>query len=196
MTLNSLRPYVTKLFIRPLSNIFGFLGFTPNLLSAISLIFAILAGLFFYFKYILIAGLMVFLNSLFDAVDGELARNKSSTSLRGDFLDHVIDRYADIFILCGIILGGYVSLEIGIVVITGVLLTSYLGTQAQAVGVGRYYGGLIGRVDRLVLIILSSIINYKIYSLSILGWTMVFIAITSHVTALQRFIYIWRNLKE
>ncbi|HID27122.1 MAG TPA: CDP-alcohol phosphatidyltransferase family protein, partial [Methanosarcinales archaeon] len=84
MTLNSLRPYVTKLFIRPLSNIFGFLGFTPNLLSAISLIFAILAGLFFYFKYILIAGLMVFLNSLFDAVDGELARNKSSTSLRGD----------------------------------------------------------------------------------------------------------------
>ncbi|MFQ6072420.1 MAG: hypothetical protein ACE5KT_06950 [Methanosarcinales archaeon] len=79
------------------------------------------------------------------------------------------------------------------------LLTSYLGTQAQAVGVGRYYGGLIGRVDRLVLIILASIItlyNIKIYSLSILGWTMVFIAITSHVTALQRFIYIWRNLKE
>ncbi|MFQ6073571.1 MAG: CDP-alcohol phosphatidyltransferase family protein, partial [Methanosarcinales archaeon] len=65
---------------------------------------------------------------------------------------------------------------------------------------GRYYGGLIGRVDRLVLIIIASILNsipgLEIYSLSILGWTVIFIAITSHVTALQRFIYIWRNLKE
>ncbi len=43
-----------------------------------------------------------------------------------------------------------VSWQIGVFALTGVLMASYLGTQAQAVGVGRYYGGLLGRSDRSV----------------------------------------------
>ena len=38
--------------------------------------------------------------------------------------------------------------QIGVFALTGVLMSSYLGTQAQAVGVGRYYGGILGRADR------------------------------------------------
>ncbi len=38
-------------------------------------------------------------------------------------------------------------------------MSSYLGTQAQAVGVGRYYGGLLGRADRLVLILIVGAID-------------------------------------
>ena len=78
---------------------------------------------------------------------------------KGDFLDHVVDRYADIFIITGIIGGGNSGWLIGIFALTGVLMSSYLGTQAQAVGVGRYYGGLLGRADRLLLIMVAGILT-------------------------------------
>lgn len=53
---------------------------------------------------------MVFLNAASDAMDGALARRIGTADLRGDFLDHVIDRYADIFIVCGIFFGGLCTL--------------------------------------------------------------------------------------
>ena len=80
-----------------------------------------------------------------------LARKSGSVSKYGDFLDHVIDRYADVFIIGGACLGGFVDPTIGIIILTGVLLASYLGTQAQAVGIGRVYGGIMGRADRMVI---------------------------------------------
>ncbi|MDD5447531.1 MAG: CDP-alcohol phosphatidyltransferase family protein, partial [Methanocellales archaeon] len=84
--------------------------------------------------------------------------------------------------------------------ITGVLLTSYLGTQAQAVNIGRYYGGILGRADRLVVIFIATIANLlysdNIYGLPILGWILLLIAITSHFTAIQRFTGIWRELSK
>jgi len=51
--------------------------------------------------------LLVFFNALFDALDGKIAKVTGKASARGDFLDHVLDRYADVFMLAGIILGPY-----------------------------------------------------------------------------------------
>ena len=202
MTFNYLRPFASK-FIDPIAKAFAKAGISPNTVSIMSLIFAAMAGVFFYYangyqKIVLIAGLFVFLNSFFDAMDGAMARYLKIASAKGDFLDHVIDRYSDVFIICGIFLGGHVDWKIGVVAIVGVLLTSYLGTQAQALNIGRYYGGVMGRADRLILIMLASII-YFVYPVcvsgfSALGWVMVAIAVGSHITALQRIIHIWKSL--
>ena len=77
-------------------------------------------------------------------------------------------------------------------------MTSYLGTQAQALNLGRYYGGVMGRADRLVVIILAAFANFaypaSIAGFSILGWSVTLIAVTSHITALQRILYIWNRL--
>ena len=91
--------------------------------------------------------LFVAINAVFDAIDGALARELKVASLRGDFIDHVSDRYADIVIITGIFAGGAASWEIGVFALTGVLMSSYMGTQAQALGVGRYYGGVLGGAD-------------------------------------------------
>ncbi|MDO9516679.1 MAG: archaetidylinositol phosphate synthase [Methanosarcinaceae archaeon] len=202
MTFNYFRPLASK-FIEPMAIAFAKAGISPNAVSIISLIFAAMAGIYFYYadgnpKIVLIAGLFVFLNSFLDAMDGAMARHLKIASLKGDFLDHVIDRYSDVFIICGIFLGGHVDWRIGVVAIVGVLLTSYLGTQAQALNIGRYYGGVMGRADRLILIILASII-YFVYPIcvsgfSALGWVMIAIAVGSHITALQRIIHIWKSL--
>ncbi len=177
---------------------------SPDTVSIASLICAFFAGLSFYYspasrEFILLAGILVVLNSIFDALDGVIARKSNRATPRGDFLDHVIDRYSDVFIICSIFFADYVSWQIGVAAIVGVLLTSYLGTQAQALNLGRYYGGVMGRADRLVVIILAAFGNFvfpmSIVGFSILGWAIILIAITSHITAVQRILYIWENLE-
>jgi len=141
----------------------------------------------------------VALNAFCDAMDGAVARATNAQSKRGDFLDHAVDRYADIFIITGIFAGGMVPWQIGVFALTGVLMSSYLGTQAQAVGVGRYYGGLLGRADRLVMILFVGIVDLLIplsfYNLSLLGWMLVLFGIFGHITALQRFAYVWAKVE-
>ena len=109
----------------------------------------------------------------------------------------MIDRYADVFMICGIFLGGFLSAELGALTLAGVLLVSYLGTQAQAVGVGRVYGGIMGRADRMIVLILATCCNL-VYPAAIgvegmqfpiLGWALLFVGILSHYTALQRVWY-------
>ncbi len=198
---------------RRIARFFAAKGISPNFLSFASFFFAVLAGLFFFFSgnsiqhhsfnlLLLFAGVFVCLNAFLDGLDGLLAREIGNASKKGDFLDHVLDRYSDVFIIGGIILGGYANQrwEIGIIVIIGVLLSSYMGTQAQAVGLNRVYGGLIGRVDRLLIIIAATFLTlaypYRFpasgpLSFSFLGWTLLIFAVLCNITALQRFFYAW-----
>jgi CDP-diacylglycerol--glycerol-3-phosphate 3-phosphatidyltransferase len=202
MTFDALRPFASKV-IEPLADLFIRNGISPDVVSIASLICAFIAGLCFYYSpaargLILLAGIFVVLNSVLDALDGAVARKSNKATARGDFLDHVIDRYSDVFIICSIFFAGYVPWQIGVTAIVGVLLTSYLGTQAQALSLGRYYGGIMGRADRLVVIILSAFVNFAypatIAGFSILGWAVILIALTSHITAFQRIYYIWNQL--
>jgi len=204
VTLNTYRPYISFI-LEPSGSALACLGLTPNNVSMLSLIFALLSGVSYYYSpdsrlYLVAALVFVILNSFTDAVDGVMARQKNIQSARGDLLDHVIDRYADTFIICGIFFAGYAHWMIGTAAITGVLITSYMGTQAQAVGVGRDYGGIMGRADRLALIIMVTAANvfypFEIYSMQLLGWVIVVIAITSHFTALQRFLRIWSEMEQ
>jgi archaetidylinositol phosphate synthase len=174
-------------------------GLTPDFYSLVSFLAAIAAGFAFYAELFTIALVFVFANAFSDALDGTLARALGKTSLRGDFLDHVIDRYADLFIITGIFANGTVPWPIGVFGLTGVLMASYIGTQAQAVGVGRYYGGILGRADRLILILGAGILDIlaitRPYSLPYLGWLLLVFGILGHITAFQRFLYVWRRMR-
>jgi archaetidylinositol phosphate synthase len=198
MTLDQFRPHVKNWF-NPFVAVSIRLGLTPNAFTVASFLVAIAAGIFFYLNLIVAALVMVGLNAVFDAMDGALARAMNIEGPKGDFLDHVVDRYADIFIITGIIGGGNAGWLIGIFALTGVLMSSYLGTQAQAVGVGRYYGGLLGRADRLLLIMVAGILTLIFpdgaLGLQVLGWLLVIFGVLGHFTAIQRFVYTWRAME-
>jgi archaetidylinositol phosphate synthase len=180
----------------------------PNHLSVASLVFALLAGVFFATEplhFLLIAAVLVALNGLFDALDGKVARLSAKESKRGDFVDHVIDRYADVFILAGIAIGSYCSVFVGLFAIVGVMLSSYMGTQAQALGLRREYRGILGRADRLALLIVIPILQYvfdfmngelsrDLFGYSIIGWMMIYFGIAGNITAVQRAHMIWKSL--
>jgi archaetidylinositol phosphate synthase len=182
-----------------------FSNVNPDVLTWLALVFAVLSGIFFYFSsaemellnyYLFFAALFVFLNGLFDAVDGKVAKMANKTSLRGDFLDHALDRYADVFIVGGLALSSWCSRpSIGLLAVIGMLLTSYMGTQSQAVGHKREYSGLLGRADRLVLLMIFPVVQHiaLLYSLqrpwntTVLEWVLIYFAVVGNITAVQRF---------
>ena len=185
----------------------------PDMLTWLALLFAFFSGLSFYFSspeyelfnyYLFFAALFVFLNGLFDAIDGKVAKLTKKTSLRGDFLDHALDRYADVFMVGGLALSSWCRPSIGLLAIIGVLLTSYMGTQSQAMGHKRDYSGLLGRADRLVLLIIFPIVQHITlrYSLqlpwetTILEWVLIYFAVIGNITAIQRFYSTYKWFKK
>ena len=199
MTLDSYRKNVAWI-VNPIARGMVRLRFTPDRCTVIAFLASVAAGYLFYKADIVLGTIFVFLNAFFDAIDGSIAREMNIASLRGDFLDHVLDRYADIAIICGIFAGPLCPWPVGVFALTGVILSSYLGTQAQAVGAKRFYGGILGRADRLVLIIAAGILAvaypFSFAGLGIFGWLMVIFGIFGHFTAIQRFIHVWNFLKE
>jgi len=175
-----------------------------NTLTYISLIFALLASISFYFSYeyhylLFLASFMVLMNGFLDALDGKVARLRNEASPKGDFIDHSIDRFADALIVGGLAASPWCDPLVGIVAVAAMLLTSYMGTQAQAVGYGREYGGLLGRADRLAILIFAPLLQYfllgagnEIFGYSFLQWVMVYFAVVGIATAVQRFAAVLR----
>src|SRR5574337_986696 len=76
----------------------------PNAISWLGLVAAGLAGLSFYLGgagFLLLALILIVGSAYSDALDGKVAKMFGKTSLRGDFLDHVFDRYGDVFLQIG-----------------------------------------------------------------------------------------------
>lgn len=203
MTLDRFRPLAARV-LNPFVDLSIRVGLTPNAVSVVAIGLAGSAGLVFALAgdeplLYLVGTLLVILNGWFDMLDGAIARRLDTASSAGDLIDHVLDRYADIAVLVGLA-AGIERYGIGLAAVTGVLMTSYLGTQAQAVGLDRVYGGLVGRADRLVLIgvagALAAFVHGRVYTLSVIGWLLVFFAVVGHLTAMQRFYYSLRALGE
>ncbi len=206
MVLDRYRPAADRFFV-PVAKRMS--GVNPNSISWLALLAAVGGGVAFYFggwALLLAAILLILLSAYLDALDGKVAKMFGKASARGDFIDHVFDRYADVFLLGGVAFNAaYCPLWVGLIAIVGVLLTSYMGTQAQAVGQGRRYAGLLGRADRLVLLVLAGVVQLivapsgglawgvGVATIGPLGWIMVIFAVLANATAIQRAIGIWRG---
>ncbi len=103
---------------------------------------------------------LIFLSGLFDVLDGAVARRTGRVSARGDFLDHVLDRYSDVLLIVGIAASTFANPILALLALASLLLTSYMGTQAQAVGQGRLYGGLLTRADRLIVLMAATFLEF------------------------------------
>ena len=193
MTLDQYRSTADRL-LNPFVGLAARAGLTPNGVSAIAFVLAAVAAVAYWLAggdswWYLIGAVLVGLNGALDLLDGALARRLGTASPAGDFLDHVLDRYADIVLVIGLALGVDRPV-LGLVAVSGVFMTSYLGTQAQAVGLDRVYGGLLGRADRLVLIglvtLVSGVVDLSVAGVTLVGALLAVLAVVGHVTALQR----------
>ena len=142
-------------------------------------------------------------NAIFDHIGlGEVSRivwtNRYGWQTNGFLIKPIGYLAYPACLLIGAIVG-YVNGTIGILVLTGILLASYLGTQAQAVGIGRYYGGTLGRADRLILILAAGLLTLWMpggwAGFSFLGWLLLIFGVFGHATAIQRFFHVWGRIR-
>jgi len=108
---------------------------------------------------IILAVILVLVAGVLDALDGALARHQGTDGPYGDFLDHTIDRIVDVGLLVAIGMNAaFVSnMSAGLAAGLLTLLGSYMGTQAQSVGLDRIYGGF-SRADRMIITLLGLLI--------------------------------------
>ncbi len=187
--------------LQPLVRAADRLSMTPNQVSLVSFGFALSAAAALYLGstagYLGGVALMI-ISGVLDVVDGELARYNDVASARGDMLDHTLDRFSDVALIAGVA-GGLEAWALGTFAVTGVLLTSYMGTQAQAVGAGRDYGGLMGRGDRFAVLVAGGLLQPFVPS--VLGYTVLegvlaLFAVVGTLTAVQRFWASWKALED
>ena len=139
------------------------------------------------------AGLLVLVAGLFDMLDGALARHKGRVSRFGAVLDSTLDRLSEAAILVAAIFLFATEAMVGAAVLAGAALAgamtvSYLRARTEALGLaGR--GGLFTRPERVIVLALGLLIDQLIIAL-------VIVAVFSFITAGQRLVGAWRQLRE
>ena len=171
------------------------LGLTPNFITGISFVCAIVSGIFFWKGEMLWGVFWMLMTSITDMLDGSTARAGNLHTVFGGILDHVADRYGEFFILAGITLSGAVHPGWGLFALFGMLIASY--TRATAESLGKLENcavGIMGRLEKFILIMAGSIVEHflPVGTWPRGGWlefALIIVALTSFITAIQRLIY-------
>jgi archaetidylinositol phosphate synthase len=174
---------------------------TPNRISALGIILAFLSAVAYAewrsnALYLLLAALLLLLSGFCDALDGVVARLFQETTAFGGFLDSLLDRYADAVVYMAIIIGGLCDVLWGLAAIAGSLLVSYSRARAEAAGVKMESIGVAERAERMIILILASIISYFWQPRQVMNAGIILLAILSNLTVLQRSLYVYRKLKK
>ncbi|MFX1321622.1 MAG: CDP-alcohol phosphatidyltransferase family protein [Promethearchaeota archaeon] len=165
-----------------------------NYFTLLGMISAIITFFVFLFQILPLIIAFLFITEFFDQLDGVVARLQGPTKM-GAFLDSTLDRIGDFFLFFGVILGGYTSIEIGLIVIIGAFLTSYTRAKIEALGVKSMYGvGLIERTDRIPILFIGSI--FQIWFPTAIWWTMIILAIGTNITAIHRIFYAYNKFSK
>ncbi len=173
-------------------------GVTPNMVTILGLLVSF-ASAYFYYSWssspllLIIAGALLLLSGLLDAIDGVIARTTGKVTKFGGFFDSVSDRYADAFVLAGVTLGGLCNPIAGFAALIGSLMVSYTRSRAEASGVAMAGVGLAERAERMI--ILAVVTFAAVYWLNILNYGVILLAIISHLTVIQRTLHFHRNSK-
>jgi len=176
------------------------IGLRPNFITALSLICAIVSGIYFWRNEMLWGVFWLLMTSFTDMLDGSTARAGDVGTVFGGILDHVSDRYGEFFILAGITLSGAVHPGWGIFALFGMLIASYTRAAAESMGkIENCAVGIMGRLEKFILIIAGSIAEHflPMGTWPRGGWlelALIIVGVTSFVTAIQRLIYTKRVL--
>ena len=183
------------IFSKPLQSIgisLHSMGINPNTLTLLGLLGTALGAFAVARGNLLLGGIIILAMGPFDALDGAVARAGGVVTEFGAFLDSVMDRYIELFIYGGLLwyfmhdqnyMGGIITfLAAG-----GSVLVSYVRARAQSLGFEAKVG-ILTRVERLVVIAPTIILNIPLVGVAI-------VASLANFTAFQRILYVKRQME-
>ncbi|KUK96068.1 MAG: Putative phosphatidylinositol synthase [Anaerolineaceae bacterium 46_22] len=188
--------FLRRLFKDVLDSIAAFLnklGVKPNMVTAAGLIGNLIAAFFIAYGKLTWGGLIAMLVGPLDALDGTMARMRNESGRYGAFVDSVTDRYSEIALYGGLLVyfnktGTWQDALLVFFAAVGSIMVSYTRARAEALNYSAKIG-LLTRAERYIVLIPGIIFGFPRISLWIL-------AILTHVTAIQRFLYVRKQAKE
>ena len=139
----------------------------------------------------LMIGILIWIAGFFDALDGSVARIQGRVTVFGNFFDSVLDRYSDSVIYLGILAHFLRSGRINYVILVAVAMigsfaVSYTRSKAESLGL-KCEVGIMPRTVRIVILGAGFCVGQVF-------WGLLMIAVLSHLTVLQRILYVRKNL--
>lgn len=198
-----INPFVYLLIrLKVTPNMVTTIGFLGNLAAAAVIVWAgyrASVQVVSPFGLLTLAGALIIGFSLFDMLDGQVARLGNMTSTFGAMYDSVLDRYCELFTLGALsyylIVAGYpIGALITFVALVGSIMVSYVRARAEGLGIECKIG-FLQRPERVVITsaatlaagITGSNVSPSDFDANlIIIYAMAFIAIFANITAAAR----------
>lgn len=174
------------------------LKISPNAVTTLGFFSGTAAGVMYALDLPLAAAAGVALSGACDILDGQVAKRSRAASRFGAVYDSSSDRYTEFFVLCGLAYhfrGGWV-MWVAFFAFLGSTMVSYIRARAEGVGIGCRVG-FMQRAERLTLILAGTMIgaSFRVFNPVMTG-VIVFIALISNLTALQRLSHVRAEAKK
>lgn len=183
-------------------------GVTPNMVTSMGLLGNLLAAVLIVASsltqsepnlvHLSGCGLLVLLASLFDMLDGRLARTGGLSTRFGAFYDSVLDRYCELFTLSALAMlfmtyGEAMFAMVTLLSLVGSLMVSYVRARAEGLG-AECKVGLMQRPERVVLTALGLLAAPLCHSLWAVVVPQLLIALLANYTAIIRILHVRKQL--
>lgn len=184
----------------------------PDIISFVAFFVCLLIGFLYYRAgsnplLLIVNFFLIFLRMTLNTLDGLIALKTGRTSMIGELVNALPDRYADVFIMVGIAFSSICSIKIGMLASLTVLLVSYSGMLGKAIGVSWQHQGPLDKVDRLILLLAATLVQYILIrsnhpaivmfglSLTAMEWCMVLFIVLGQITVITRVCGMMKEIK-
>jgi Phosphatidylglycerophosphate synthase len=173
-------------------------GVSPDAVTLAAVPVAIVAGVLLLYSTSapavllaipVLAGLRLVLNLL----DGALARRTGRSHPRGELLNELGDRLADIAFLAPVALLPGASPVIVLLGVIGAILASYVGITTRAAGGERIYRGILSKPGRMLLVSVAAV-GYLFVGDAAWTWFGPLLLLGTSLTLLERLVVAFRQL--
>ncbi len=176
--------------MNPVGQVLASTQVSPNLLTVLSVLVALTSGYAYSQNRPAEGAVFMLLSAFVDMLDGAVARASGRVTRFGATFDHVLDRYAEAFMVVGMILGGYFGWELGFFALFGMVMASFTRAKAESVGgLKSCTVGVAERQEKLLLFITGSFATYLYHPA--LSYVTFLVGVLSNITVLQRLHYTW-----
>ena len=186
---NKLKLYLNELLYSSIIPLLAKSKISPNTLTIIGFIFSLITMVLISQGYLLISGILIIFSSIFDLLDGALARYSNNTTNFGKFFDAVIDRLSEIAIYVGLfIYFNNDSSSLLIIFLSAISnqMVSYIKTKYESIGIEGDVG-IFTRPERIVTLSLALIIgSFYLYVFYIFMYISILLAL---ISIMQRIFY-------
>ena len=169
---------------------------TPNALTVLSALITVVAGVLIATHHPIVGGVVVLFASVFDILDGALARATSRVTKFGAALDSTLDRLAEGILFVALVWffsdkGSPVGAGLaGVAMITS-FLVSYARARAEGLGL-QCQVGIFTRSERIILLVLGLLLSGFGF---VLPSVLIIIIVFSSITAGQRLFLVWQKTR-